>query len=59
MNVTVHAAETSSERLVGEYLQLLLDAAAAVTTAWSDLAMLPTTTPRVTSPRVTGPRPQH
>ena len=50
MNVTVHAAETSSERLVGEYLPLLLDAAAEVTTAWSNLAMLPTTPPRVTSP---------
>ena len=30
MNVTVHAAETSSERLVGEYLPLLLEAAAEV-----------------------------
>ena len=58
MNVTVHAAETSSERLVGEYLPLLLDAAAEVTTAWSNLAMLPTTPPRVTSPPVMSPRPQ-
>jgi IclR family pca regulon transcriptional regulator len=45
MNVTVHAAETSSERLVGEYLPLLLDAAAEVTTGWTNLAMLPTTSP--------------
>jgi IclR family pca regulon transcriptional regulator len=49
MNVTVHAAETSSERLVGEYLPLLLEAAVEVTTAWSNLAMLPTTSP-LTSP---------
>jgi IclR family transcriptional regulator, pca regulon regulatory protein len=58
MNVTVHAAETSSERLVGEYLPLLLDAAAEVTTAWSNLAMLPTTPPRTTRLGVTSPRPQ-
>lgn len=45
MNVTVHAAETSVERLVGEYLPYLLDAAAAVTAAWSDLAMLPVAEP--------------
>jgi IclR family pca regulon transcriptional regulator len=60
MNVTVHAAETSSERLVGEYLPLLLEATAEVSTSWSNLAMLPTTSPRVTgqgvaSQRVTGP----
>ena len=48
MNVTVHAAETSSERLVGEYLPLLLEAAAEVSTSWSNLAMLPTTSPLVT-----------
>ena len=30
MNVTVHAAETSSERLIGDYLPLLLEAAAEV-----------------------------
>ena len=30
MNVTVHAAETSIERLVGDYLPLLLEAAAEV-----------------------------
>jgi IclR family pca regulon transcriptional regulator len=55
MNVTVHAAETSSEKLVGEYLPLLLEAAAEVTTAWSNLAMLPTASPR-TSSRVTSSR---
>jgi IclR family pca regulon transcriptional regulator len=42
MNVTVHAAETSIERLTGEYLPLLLDAARAATDEWSNLAMLPT-----------------
>jgi IclR family pca regulon transcriptional regulator len=41
MNVTVHAAETSIERLTGEYLPLLLRAAEAVTSEWSNLAMLP------------------
>jgi IclR family pca regulon transcriptional regulator len=41
MNVTVHAAETSIERLTGEYLPLLLEAARAVTTEWSNLALLP------------------
>jgi IclR family pca regulon transcriptional regulator len=41
MNVTVHAAETSIERLTGEYLPLLLETAAAVTTEWSNLALLP------------------
>ena len=46
MNVTVHAAETSIERLVDEYLPLLLQTAADVTSAWSDLAMLPSTSLR-------------
>lgn len=41
MNVTVHAAETSIEHLTGEYLPLLLEAAAAVSEEWSNLAMLP------------------
>jgi IclR family pca regulon transcriptional regulator len=54
MNVTVHAAETSREHLVGEYLPLLLEAAAEVSTSWSNLAMLPTTSPRVTGQGVTG-----
>jgi IclR family pca regulon transcriptional regulator len=43
MNVTVHAAETSIERLTGDYLPLLLRAAEAATNEWSKLAMLPTT----------------
>ena len=43
MNVTVHAAETSIEKLVDEYLPLLLQTAADVTSAWSNLAMLPLT----------------
>jgi IclR family pca regulon transcriptional regulator len=43
MNVTVHAAETSIERLTGEYLPLLLETAAAVSEEWSNLAMLPIT----------------
>lgn len=46
MNVTVHAAETSIDHLVGEYLPLLLETAAGVTAAWSDLAMLPVDQPR-------------
>lgn len=41
MNVTVHAAETSIDHLVGEYLPLLLETAAGVSAAWCDLAMLP------------------
>jgi IclR family pca regulon transcriptional regulator len=47
MNVTVHAAETSIERLTNEYLPLLLDTAAAVTEEWSNLAMLPTVEPQM------------
>ena len=43
MNVTVHAAETSIERLTTEYLPLLLETAAAVSEEWSNLAMLPIT----------------
>jgi IclR family pca regulon transcriptional regulator len=50
MNVTVHAAETSIEHLTGEYLPLLLEAAAAVSEEWSNLAMLPVDEP----PRVVG-----
>jgi IclR family pca regulon transcriptional regulator len=46
MNVTVHAAETSIERLVEEYLPLLLVAAADVSTSWAHLAALPVTSPR-------------
>ena len=35
MNVTVHAAETSSERLLGEHLPLLLRAAGEVSADWA------------------------
>jgi len=41
LNVTVHAAETSIERLTGEFLPRLLDAAAKITTEWQNLAKLP------------------
>ena len=41
MNVTVHAAETSIDRLVGEHLPRLLETAAAVTDEWSNLGLLP------------------
>lgn len=41
MNVTVYAAETSIEHLTGEYLPLLLQTAADVSTEWSNLALLP------------------
>jgi len=43
MNVTVHAAETSIECLIGEHLPRLLTTAAAVTNEWSNLGMLPVT----------------
>lgn len=45
MNVTVHAAETSIEQLTEEYLPYLLDAAAAVTEEWANLALLPVAEP--------------
>jgi IclR family pca regulon transcriptional regulator len=35
MNVTVHAAETSIERLVGEHLPLLLRTAGEVSAEWA------------------------
>jgi IclR family pca regulon transcriptional regulator len=41
MNVTTHAAETSVERLLGEHLPLLLEAASAIGDEWSHLARLP------------------
>jgi len=41
VNVTVHAAETSIDTLTGEYLPHLLEAAAAVTEEWRNLALLP------------------
>jgi IclR family pca regulon transcriptional regulator len=43
MNVTVHAAETSIEVLVDDYLPLLLQTADAITTEWSNLQLLPET----------------
>ena len=42
MNVTVHAAETSVERLLQDYLPYLLTTAAEVTEEWANLALLPT-----------------
>ena len=35
MNVTVHAAETPVEKLTGEYLPLLLQAASAISADWA------------------------
>ena len=46
MNVTVHAAETSVERLLEDYLPCLLTTATAVTEEWANLALLPTVEPR-------------
>lgn len=45
MNVTVHAAETSIDHLIGDYLPLLLETASAVTAEWSNLALLPRAEP--------------
>jgi IclR family pca regulon transcriptional regulator len=53
VNVTVHAAETSIERLLGEYLPQLLETAAAITLEWERLRMLPLETDGV---RATGAR---
>jgi IclR family transcriptional regulator, pca regulon regulatory protein len=44
LNVTVHAAETSVEHLVGEYLPPLLETAEEITSTWSNLAMVPVAT---------------
>jgi IclR family pca regulon transcriptional regulator len=41
INVTVHAAETPVERLTGEYLPLLLHAAAAISNDWARLDAIP------------------
>lgn len=41
LNVTVHAAETSIERLTAEFLPRLLDTAHAITEEWQNLAKLP------------------
>ena len=49
VNVTVHAAETSIERLLGEYLPELLETAAAITLEWERLRMLPLDTGGVRS----------
>ena len=35
MNVTVHAAETSTEKLLGDYLPLLLETAGRVSGDWA------------------------
>jgi IclR family pca regulon transcriptional regulator len=52
VNVTVHAGETSIERLVGEYLPLLLDAATAISDDWTNHARLPVAHPApANSPR--------
>lgn len=45
VNVTTHAAETPVDRLVGDHLPPLLDAAAAIGQAWADLAVLPVVSP--------------
>lgn len=42
LNVTTHAAETSVEKLTGDYLPALLEAARAITDEWANLARLPT-----------------
>ena len=44
LNVTVHAAETSVDKLTGEYLPLLLHAAADISHDWSLTAAVPAVT---------------
>ena len=41
LNVTVHAAETSMDTLLGEYLPLLLTASSSITEEWSYVERLP------------------
>jgi IclR family pca regulon transcriptional regulator len=41
LNVTVHAAETSVEKLTGDYLPLLLHAAADISHDWARISQLP------------------
>ena len=41
LNVTVHAAETSMDTLLGEYLPLLLTASLSITEEWSYVQRLP------------------
>lgn len=43
VNVTVHASETSLEKLLKEHLPHLLETARAITEEWSNLALLPAT----------------
>ena len=43
VNVTVHASETSLEKLLKDHLPHLLDTARAITEDWSNLALLPET----------------
>jgi IclR family transcriptional regulator, pca regulon regulatory protein len=50
MNVTVHAAETSVERLLHEHLPLLLRTAGEVSAEWA----LWQSRPHVEAPRATG-----
>ena len=45
MNVTVHAAETSVDRLVSDHLPRLLETANQVSVDWSNLGMLPLAEP--------------
>jgi len=41
LNVTVHAAETSLDRLTGEFLPRLIETADAISADWQNLARLP------------------
>jgi len=45
LNVTVHAAETSMDTLLGQYLPRLLDASEAITEEWSYVQQLPVVRP--------------
>jgi len=47
MNVTVHAAETTVERLTGEYLPMLLHAAGAISADWAACQAPPQVTARL------------
>ncbi len=52
LNVTVHSAETSIETLTGQYLPLLLQTAAAISTDWALWQSRPQITPGTGSYRV-------
>lgn len=58
LNVSVHAAETPMDKLVGEYLPVLLQTAGAISADWAACQAPPQVTlsppPLVTSPQVTG-----